>query len=448
MFTPHQPTSRSCLDRTVRLLILLQLVLTLTGLGQINRTFAASEPDLRLRPDDGAPGTTVLARGRNFPPNTAGNVRWDDSTVLATVQTDDAGDFEITFAIPAAPAGTHTVTAKIGDATATDSFTIELPEGIPSALTPMPATFPADAGSLAACSDATANISTADDLTKALESAQPGEVLVLADGVYNGQFVIATSGTEAQPITICGGRNAIIDGGGVRSGYAVHVTANWVNLEGITIRNAQKGVVADGSNHITLRTLEVHTIGDEAIHLRSLSSDNIVQSNLVHDTGLRRDKFGEGIYVGSAVSNWEKYGDGGPDLSDRNLVEANLIWATTAESIDIKEGTTGTIVRANWFDGSALSGADSWIDAKGNDAQISENHGFNSPLDGYQTHVIDNMDWGKGNQFAANSADVNGPGFGFSFHEKVPGDNTVLCNNVVNSAASGFANVDCIETSS
>ena len=35
-----------------------------------------------------------------------------------------------------------------------------------------------------------------------------------------------------------------------------------------------------------------------AIHLRSRSTDNAVLDNHVSNTGLRRDKFGEGIYVG------------------------------------------------------------------------------------------------------------------------------------------------------
>ncbi|MGH9187273.1 MAG: hypothetical protein ACRD0U_15885 [Acidimicrobiales bacterium] len=53
-------------------------------------------------------------------------------------------------------------------------------------------------------------------------------------------------------------------------------------------------------------------IGDEAIHLRAFSTDNLAIGNTIRNTGLRRDKFGEGIYVGSAVSNWEKHSGGEP----------------------------------------------------------------------------------------------------------------------------------------
>ena len=66
-----------------------------------------------------------------------------------------------------------------------------------------------------------------------------------------------------------------------------------------------------------------------------------MRGNTISDTGLRRDKFGEGVYVGSAQSNWCKHSDCEPDESDRNVVEGNTIFDTGAESVDLKEGTTG-----------------------------------------------------------------------------------------------------------
>ena len=77
---------------------------------------------------------------------------------------------------------------------------------------------------------------------------------------------------------------------------------------------------------------------------------------------------------------------GEPDHRDRNQVLRNEIWATTSESIDIKEGTSGGLIEGNRFDGSGLSGADSWVDVKGNGYTILGNTiGTNSPKDGYQT---------------------------------------------------------------
>jgi hypothetical protein len=55
------------------------------------------------------------------------------------------------------------------------------------------------------------------------------------------------------------------------------------------------------------------------------------------------------------------------------------------------------------------------------------------------------MDWGKHNRFENNTATVNGDGYGFYIHDPETSDNTVLCNNVVNGAAKGFANQDCTD---
>ncbi|MEV6231410.1 hypothetical protein AB0L88_26505 [Saccharopolyspora shandongensis] len=59
---------------------------------------------------------------------------------------------------------------------------------------------------------------------------------------------------------------------------------------------------------------------DEGVHFRATSSDNVIQRSFVHDTGTEQPQYGEGVYFGSAESNWDKYGDtpGQPDRSDRN----------------------------------------------------------------------------------------------------------------------------------
>jgi hypothetical protein len=287
------------------------------------------------------------------------------------------------------------------------------------------------------------DVDDARELVEALADAEPGDLIRLADGTYDGTFVAENDGAADARITLCGGRDAVIDGGDVKGGYALHITADYWTVSGIAVTNAQKGIVLDGANFVLLDQVEVHTVGDEAVHFRAHSSDNVIQDSEIHDTGLRREKFGEGVYIGSAVSNWEKYSDGVEDCSDRNEVLRNRIWNTTAESIDIKEGTTGGLIEGNTLDGSALSGADSWVDVKGNEYVIRDNVGTNSPVDGYQTHVINNLDWGRDNLFEHNVAEVNGHGYGFYFHDPEESHNLVRCDNEVRGADAGFANVEC-----
>jgi hypothetical protein len=99
--------------------------------------------------------------------------------------------------------------------------------------------------------------------------------------------------------------------------------------------------MADRASHNILQDIAVHHIGHEGIHLRSFSTGNLVQGNLVHDTGLRKAKYGEGVYVGSAHSNWCEHSGCKPDRSDNNRILGNQIGPdVTAEGVDLKEGTS------------------------------------------------------------------------------------------------------------
>jgi hypothetical protein len=307
-----------------------------------------------------------------------------------------------------------------------------------------PAAATSPAGGDIGCPPATVAVADATALVAALQEAQPGTSIRLKDGVYSGEFKATTAGSAQQPVFLCGGPRAILDGGSVSGGYGFHLDgASYWRLVGFTVRNAQKGVMADRTQGAVIQGLTVEQIGDEAIHLRNFSTDNVVRGNTVRDTGKRKDKFGEGIYIGTAESNWCTVTACQPDRSDRNTIRDNTITATTAESIDIKEGTTGGVVSGNTFDGSALSGshADSWVDVKGNGWLIEHNTGRNTLTDGYQTHeVVDG--WGADNTFKANRAEVNGPGYGFNFTK--PDGNRLTCDNTATGAGKGLANVTCI----
>ena len=308
--------------------------------------------------------------------------------------------------------------------------------------TPTPATTPTAPAS-AACPQPTVPVSTAGELQAALDEAAPGAVIGLAPGSYPGTFTLARSGTPEAPLTVCGPADAVLDGGRIDDGYVLHLDGvSDVVVSGFSIRNGQKGLMADRTTRSVISGLTVSRVGDEAIHLRDHSTDNLVTGNTISETGARKPKFGEGIYVGTAESNWCDITDCEPDASDRNTISGNTISATTAESIDIKEGTSGGTVEGNVFDGSALEedDADSWVDVKGNDWVIAGNSGTDSPADGFQTHeIVDG--WGTRNVFRGNTAAVNGPGHGFSITPEL--DNVVECSNTASGAGEGLSNLEC-----
>jgi hypothetical protein len=302
-------------------------------------------------------------------------------------------------------------------------------------------TSPDGAASGGECPAATVTVATASELQTALANAGPGAVIRLAEGVYAGNFIATGSGTPEQPITLCGTGASILDGGQLEDGYIFHLNraSYWV-LQGFALRNGQKGVMVDETTFSVLRGLSVSTTGDEAIHLRKFSTDNKVLGNSIKDTGLRKPKFGEGVYIGTAESNWCEVSSCEPDKSDRNEVTGNEISGTSAESVDIKEGTSDGILRDNRFDGTKIADADSWVDVKGNSWTIEDNFGKNAPLDGFQTHeIVDG--WGTNNVFRNNNAEVNGPGFGYSL--KPVRDNVVECSNKASQAGMGLSNQPC-----
>lgn len=298
-----------------------------------------------------------------------------------------------------------------------------------------------------------AQVTDAASLTRALAAARPGQTIVLAAGTYRskdvrntarsgpGRFVATTPGTAAAPITVRGPRGAVIDGGGTGGGYGLHlVGADHWRLQGFTVSSASKGIVLDRSSHVRIEDVRVTDIGAEGVHFRSFSSDNVLSGSEVDHTGVRKPNFGEGVYVGSAVSNWPTHSGSAPDASDRNQILDNRITATGAENIDLKEGTSAGVVRGNVLDGSAIAGrnsADSWIDVKGNDYRIEGNRGTQSLLDGFQVHV-QAEGWGRGNVFTGNVLDVRAPGVGIWLQDKaVDQGNVIRCSNVVKGATAG-----------
>jgi hypothetical protein len=167
----------------------------------------------------------------------------------------------------------------------------------------------------------------------------------------------------------------------------------------------------------------------------------VLRGLTVSNTGLREEKFGEGIYVGSAVGNWCQNSGCGPDRSDGNTIVQSTISDTAAESIDIKEGTTGGVVQDNVFNGAGMSGdADSWVDVKGNGWVIRDNHGTSARGSGFEVHRLVEG-WGAGNVFDGNTADVRGSGYGFELRPIA--DNRVTCSNSAVAAARGLTNTTC-----
>ena len=290
----------------------------------------------------------------------------------------------------------------------------------------------------------TVSVSSSAQLTAALKSARAGQTITLKDGTYTGKFTGTASGTASAPIKLVGSAKAVLTTGSSSSGYSLYLTGSYWNLSGLTVSKGQKGIVLDNSDNTVIDHVTVQSTGMEAIHLRKGSSNVVVRNSLVQNTGLSTPDYGEGIYIGSAKSNWGKImgSSSKADKSDNAVIENNRIVKTSAEGIDIKEGTTGGRITGNKFENAGYSGdhfADSWIDVKGNGYTVANNFGTTALTDAIQVHS-QMSGWGTRNTFSGNGVVTKVPGYEVNVSSKATG-NVVLCKT--SGAAKGLSNIAC-----
>jgi F5/8 type C domain-containing protein len=265
------------------------------------------------------------------------------------------------------------------------------------------------------------NVTDAAGFKAALAGVAPGDTIHLADGAYNDQFVATKPGTASKPITVTGSKNAIItdplfaasdtDCPSGLTGYGLWLNgAPYWNLEGFTAAGGKKGIVMDASPHVTVDGVTVHNIGYEGVHFRKGSDHGILENSDIYHTGLEEPGYGEGVYIGSANSNWTCYaGSSGVDASDYVQVLNNHIGPdVAAENIDIKEGTHDGVIFGNVMDSTGEQNqhdADSNMDVKGDHYTISNNTLSHPVTDTIQVHNV-YANYGCANIFQGNKMTV------------------------------------------
>jgi hypothetical protein len=313
------------------------------------------------------------------------------------------------------------------------------------------------------------DVGTAAQLSAAIAAVRPGQTIRLAAGTYNGAFLARTAGTASAPITLTGPASAVLtnpaaEGSpagscsvpttGFDPGYGLWLyQAPYWRLTGFTINTAVKGIIIDNSAHVSVDGVTVQNINAEGVHFRSSSPDGVIQNSTIRDTGKVQPEYGEGIYLGSANSNWSCYGNtGGVDASDRVQVLNNHVGPNVAaEHVDVKEGTVGGVIRGNTWNGQGIAGqnsADSWLDVKGSNYLIENNTGtFSTPgvfANGYETHNPTTGS-GCGNMWRNNRSDLGGVGawaIDVTSTSKCAGNlNVVYASNTVTNAKSGLTNI-------
>ena len=132
------------------------------------------------------------------------------------------------------------------------------------------------------------SVSDAASLAAALNAAQPGDVITIADGTYASHFLITASGTADDPIVIRGSSEdgTILDGQG-SSGNVLDVYGSFVHVERLTLQNANRGLRFQGAategnvaRRLHIRDVRLG-IGSRQDQRDFYLCDNVVEGRLV-----------------------------------------------------------------------------------------------------------------------------------------------------------------------
>ena len=207
-------------------------------------------------------------------------------------------------------------------------------------------------------------------IQKAVDLAQPGDVITLAAGQYLQDIVSKRNGSANAPIIIIGPADAVVKGGG--NARIVEINHDYLTFDGFSIdglygeASSEEGYrdklmyvlgaePLNGVVGLKVLNMTLRNGGGECLRLRyfvqySEIANSTFLSCGVHDFRFKAGgKNGEAIYIGTAP---EQLGDGknpttDPDQSNNNWVHHNNFNTQGNECVDIKEGATNNIIENN-----------------------------------------------------------------------------------------------------
>jgi hypothetical protein len=208
-------------------------------------------------------------------------------------------------------------------------------------------------------------------IQKALELAEPGDRIQLADGEYRQSVTSVRPGKQGAPITIIGGQKTVVYGDNEHN-RVIEINHDFITLQGFKI-DGQHGkgtsrkdfrdkliyAVSKEPKHgirgLIITNMTIQNAGGECVRLRYFVEDSQVSYSTIRHCGIYDFRFkeggknGEGIYIGTAP---EQRADGRSptadvDRSRRNHVHHNLIETYGNECVDIKEGASDNLVEHN-----------------------------------------------------------------------------------------------------
>jgi len=267
-------------------------------------------------------------------------------------------------------------------------------------------------------------------LQYAVDISQPGDVIVVRDGVYSFSDTLrinaSRSGTSDQPVTLFAhpGEAPVLDfeaQGVANNNHGVRLNADYWHLYGLTIRNAgHNGIRIDG-NRNRLERLTVHNNYDTGIHIMGSSNAPASHNLVMNSDSFLNFNFGEadGGYrprIGNNADGLSAKTNVGPG----NIFYGNRAYDNSDDGVDFWEADQRVVLMNNWAFGNGNADNFSF-------SGTFEGNGNGFKLGGNQVagnHVV------VGNiAFENTGANNNGKGFD---HNNNTGAFTLLHNTAFN----------------
>jgi nitrous oxidase accessory protein len=139
-------------------------------------------------------------------------------------------------------------------------------------------------------------VTPADDLQVILDAASPGDILLVQNGTYTGNFMVTKS------LNLTGVGAPVLDGGNTGNQDTITLTGGNTTLQGFVITNSYRaGINCSSDGNVIRENLVIHN--DRIGIYLSRSSQNQIENNTVKDTHGVSTGQGYGAYLFHSIGN-------------------------------------------------------------------------------------------------------------------------------------------------
>lgn len=294
-------------------------------------------------------------------------------------------------------------------------------------------------------------------IQKAVDTAQAGDTINLADGSYLQNVVTKRNGSPGMPITIRGSRQAVVKGSD--SGRMFEINHDYITLEGFSIDGFRGGSATTAANYsdkliyavgttagngvtnVIVNNMSLKNALGECVRFKYFAQNNQITNNTIANCGVQdfvitpgSGKNGEGIYIGTAPEQLGNNPTNDVDQSNNNLVANNTFDTQGNECVDVKEGSTGNIIECNKCTGQKDANS-AGFDARGSGNTFRNNESYGNLGAGIRFGGDNPTIDGINNDAYGNNIHDNGAG-GIKFQAQ-PQDQ--ICGNIFSNNAGGNA---------